>query len=334
MDLLIAEKVDAELFRRRLDSLRKRARLGARHWWPEYLFHFADISNVIAILKSGELLSRAEIGGQGGFTDSASPDIIRQTKADWKDYVRFYFRPRTPTLYRNEGFRPGDRRHLGGAHCPVPIYLLFDFESVICREDARFSFGSLARRNAEVFSGAAEFEHMPFELIYHDSRFEADERNQIIFHRQAEVIVPQRMDIQALRLIWCRSQAEYETLRHELPPELWEQWKGRVTARMDYNLFNREWVYVESAWLGEDQAIFRFNPPRSVMDIGLFDLRVEVIEAVTEKAYWWHQDDMGIGRQMTVDLSEVDIAQGYRLRLYIDGYLAYSGRYYPQNDVF
>jgi hypothetical protein len=332
MDIAIAEKADADQFRRRIQVLKSRARLGSRQWWPNYLFHFADISNVISILQAGELMSRAQVEGEGGFIDSASPDIIHQTKEDWKDYVRFYFRPRTPTLYRNEGFRPGDRRHLGGAHCPVPVYLLFDFESVICREDSLFSFGSLARKNAEVFNDASHFEQMPFELIYHDSRFEAEERSQIIFHRQAEVVVPQTISTDYIRMIWCRSQAEYDTLRHELPSDLWVLWKDRITARTDYNLFNREWIYVDHAYLDHHRALFRFNPPRSIMDVGLFDVRIEV--AAQDKQYLWHVDDAGLGRQLQVDLTDVKTTNGYTLRVYLDGYLAYAGTYTPENLPF
>ena len=115
-----------------------------------------------------------------GFTDSASPDVIDQTEEKWKHFVRFYFRPRTPTLYRNEGFRPVKRRVLGGAHCPMPVYLFFDFEELICREDAAFSYGSLARPDTLVYDTGDAFEKLPFDLVYHDSRFEKDVLERIV----------------------------------------------------------------------------------------------------------------------------------------------------------
>lgn len=319
-------KPDAEGFRSRLASLR-RARLGARRWWPHYLFHFADLQNVVSILTSGELLSRGAVAARHpDFSDSASPEIIEQTDEHWKHYVRFYFRPRTPTLYRNEGFRPRERRPLGGAHCPAPVFLLFDLEEVICRADSLFSYGSLARPDVEVYSSASDFEQLPFDLVYHDSRFEKEARDDIIFHRHAEVIVPDRIGLESLRLIWCRSAAEFETLRWQLPADVWAHWRDRIGVRTDYNLFNREWIYVENVWLGSQSIRFHFNPSRSLMDAGPFDLCLEVTDPAGQ-TWSWTQKDAEIGSRLDVDLSDPGSPSEYHVRLLLDENLAYAGRY-------
>src|SRR5690349_6275747 len=94
----------------------------SQRWWPDYLFHFTDIQNALNILKHGFLLPRNKAKELKLMaTDNASPDVISKTGGKWKNYVRLYFRPRTPTQYKNEGFRPLGQRELGGAHCPVPI---------------------------------------------------------------------------------------------------------------------------------------------------------------------------------------------------------------------
>lgn len=325
------EKVDAERFRRRLSVLR-RARLGARHWWPHYLFHFADLSNVASILTSGELLSRGSVLAETpDFNDSASPDVIDQTDQRWKDYVRFYFRPKTPTLYRNEGLRPVARRPLGGAHCPSPIYLLFDIDSLICRADSLFSFGSLARPGVEVYTSADEFEQLPFDLVYHDSRFAKEERNDIIFHRHAEVIVPDRLELDSLRWIICRSTAEFETLRELLPADIFAHWRSRIGARTDYNLFNREWVYVDRAVLAPEQAIFYFNPARNLMDAGPFDLRLEMVDKLSGNRFVWQQGDVEIPNHLVIDLQP---SASYQVELFIDDNIAYTGQYTAANNPF
>jgi hypothetical protein len=325
------EKSDADLFRRRLMAL-QRARLGARRWWPRYLFHFADLSNVASILKNEELLSRGAVRSRyADFVDSASPDIIDQTDERWINYVRFYFRPKTPTLYRNEGFRPKERRALGGAHCPAPVYLLFDLESIICRADSLFSYGSLARPDVAIYSTGAEFEQLPFDLVYHDSRFEKGERDDIIFHRHAEVIVPESIDLESLRWIWCRSAAEFETLRHLLPADMWKKWRDKIGVRTDYNLFNREWVYVDHTTLSQARIIFYLNPARNLLDTGPMDLRVEVVETATGKHYEVRQKDAEIGTRLNVDLSNVTQPDDYTVRLLIDENIAYMGRYQAEN---
>ncbi len=331
----INQKRDAELFRRRLAVLQQRSRLGARRWWPYYLYHFADITNVVSILKAGEVVSRATLmAEQGGFTDSASPVIIDQTDEKWKNYVRFYFRPRTPTLYRNEGFRPLKRRALGGAHCPAPVYMFFDIEQILTREDSAFSYGSLARPETLVYSTAAEFELLPFDLVYHDSRFEKDERDSIIFHRHAEVIVPERVGLESLRYLWCRSEAEYETLRQLLPAEVLAAWGDKIGVRSDYTLFNRDWLYVERAALDAERILFTFNPPRSSMDAGPFDLRVKVIEGVTGSIYNYRQTDAEITKPLAVDLSALRRPLEYHVTLYLDGNIAYAGEFIADHKPF
>ncbi len=329
------QKRDAELFRRRLVVLQQRSRLGARRWWPHYLYHFADLSNVVSILKRGELLSRAAVATeQGEFSDSASPDVIDQTDEKWKHYVRFYFRPRTPTLYRNEGFRPLKRRVLGGAHCPAPVYLFFDIEEILCREDSAFSYGSLARPETLVYSTAAEFEALPFDLVYHDARFEKEERDSIIFHRHAEVIVPERIGLESLRYVWCRSEAEYETLRYLLPAEVLAAWGDKIGVRTDYTLFNREWVYVERAALDAERVIFTFNPPRSSLDAGPFDLRVKVVESATGNTYNFRQLNAELTRPLAVELSALRRPLEYSVTLYLEGHIAYAGEFTADHKPF
>ena len=46
--------------------------------------------------------------------------------------------------------------------------------------------------------------------------FDPDERDKIVYHRNAEVLIPQRLGLEALLAIICRSQAEYQTLLYLL----------------------------------------------------------------------------------------------------------------------
>jgi hypothetical protein len=143
--MTLGEKPNTPRIRKVLRDLKNAPWLvTARAWWPDYLFHFTDIRNAVSILREGALLSRQEATERGVMvTDNASQEIISQTDDKWQDHVRLYFRPRTPTQYRNEGFRPSDQRELG-AHCPVPVYFLFDSFQVLSREDSLFSGGNLA----------------------------------------------------------------------------------------------------------------------------------------------------------------------------------------------
>lgn len=127
-----------------LDKLKQAPWLGEqRKRWPDFLFHFTDIRNAVSILNSGFLFSRDEARRRGiVFISSASSQVISRTAPAIKDSVRFYFRPETPTTYHMEGFKPLNQRY-EDAHCPVPIYFLFDMREIITLRDTRFSNGNL-----------------------------------------------------------------------------------------------------------------------------------------------------------------------------------------------
>ena len=159
-----------------------------REWWPAYLFHCTDILNIVSILHQSEIVSRSRITSVGQLPmDIASPAIIERTDRKWQDYVRLYFRPRTPTQYRNEGFRPVGQRALN-SHCPVPVYLIFNALAVLSRSDSRFSDRNLGSPQANVHGDVSFLKQIPFDLVYHNTGFGTSDRGQIVHHRHAEVL--------------------------------------------------------------------------------------------------------------------------------------------------
>ena len=195
-------KRDDRAFRRYLADLRDEAWLADRHWWTFFLFYYADIEAIARILISGKITAKRSRKRQDRFANT----------------VQLYFRPRTPDLFGSEGIRPKVDRGLN--HCPVPVYLLFDLESLITQPDTRFSEGDV-NLTRKTFKAASSFRDLPFDLIYHDSAFKKEERDEIINARRAQVFFPKSLDLTDLRYVWCRSAAEYETLYHLLPPDVW-----------------------------------------------------------------------------------------------------------------
>ena len=104
-----------------LDKLKAEPWLGYRQTWTDYLFHFTHAQNVAQILETGFLLSRSEAKRQGKLkVDSASEKILNKSPQKLLNYVRLYFRPRTPTTYHMEGTTPKARRKYRDAHCAIP----------------------------------------------------------------------------------------------------------------------------------------------------------------------------------------------------------------------
>lgn len=324
--MTLSEKPDSARFRKAISRLKREPWLGdARKWWPSFLFHFTDVQNVVSILKSGSVVSRARLLASGlPFVDGASPDIIEHTDSNWLKYVRLYFRPRTPTQYRNEGIRPHDKRLLGGAHYPVPVYLLFDSPTVLIRGNSQFTDGNLAA-GAVPYGSAADFEKMPFELIYHDSSVTPDQRSTIVYHRHAEVIVPDELDLSGLRQIFCRSQAEYQTLLHLLPPGVRSRWSMRVGTAARLNLFFRRWTFIEEVSLSNDVAVFRFNPGTETP--GPFAARAEIVETSSKRKYLWSDPALQATGTLRIHVGIMQRSDDYLISLFLDDCLAYAGRY-------
>lgn len=206
-------KPDADAICICIDKLEKAPWLGAeRASWPRHLFHITDVQNAASILASGKLLPRNRVQHLGLMkSDNASPSVISITDTSVQNFVRLYFRPKTPTFFRNEGIRPAGDRQLG-SHCPIPIALLFDSREVLSRADSQFSDGNLAA-GAALRSKARDLELLPFNLIYHNSAIHpAEDRPKIVFHRHAEVVVPRELPLDSLRAIAARSPAELKTL--------------------------------------------------------------------------------------------------------------------------
>lgn len=186
-------------------------------WIPRYVYHFTDVQNAVGVLRSGELMSRAEASARGAMrNDNAASDVIENTPAAHKQFARLYFRPRTPTQWHSEGIRaPADRYH--GAHCPVPIFLAFDLIDTLLKDGVNVSNGNMASGRVSFTDTEEFFKTLPFALIYHDGPIAQAQRADIVFHRHAEVLVPRSLAIApTLRWILCRSHAERETLLYLL----------------------------------------------------------------------------------------------------------------------
>ena len=329
--MTLKQKPDARRIARFLAELKQADWLGtARHWWPDYLFHFTNIQNEVSILKTGALFSRVEaqrLGLMG--TDNASHDVIAYTNEYWLNHARLYFRPRTPTQYRNEGIRPSGQQALD-AHCPVPVYLMFNSFAVLSRSDSLFSDGSLASARVRVFDKASNLESIPFESIYHDGRFEPHERDSIVFHRHAEVIVPTGLDLNALYLIVCRSQAEYETLLHLLPSPTRIRWGAKIGIAPGLNLFEKKWTFVERVEKNSSSIVFYFN--RDSLTPGPFRIQCIIIDTRTLRQLdSFDLPSYSINQPLSLNLQTLGFPTDYYVRLWIDGNLAYADRY--QDDL-
>lgn len=201
-----------------------------RRWITDYIYHFTNVTNISSILESGMLYARANPKCCAE-NENAEVSIIEGTNEYVTEYVRFYFRPKTPTQYRNEGIKSEDEMGLYMAHCPIPVFLLFDFDKLFMRPDCFFSYESLASRySVNLYQGYNSLQHAPLLDIYHEGAFPPEDRERIVKRRHAEVLVKNQCDLSALKKIYCRTEAERETLLNLLTPGIKSKYKSIISV--------------------------------------------------------------------------------------------------------
>lgn len=326
----IARKSDEAEIRNFLRELGEQSwiKSSSRSWWPRFVFHHTDVRNAVEILKGGKLLSRSQLEKQGQMiVDNASPQIVAGTHPYVKGCVRLYFRPKTPTEYRSEGIRPRDKRELGGAHCPMPVFFLFDATDILSRQDCQFSSGNLAASGTHIFSTAAELRRLDFRRIYHVGQIPSNERK-IVHCRNAEVIIPDQLDLASLEYIFCRSPAERETLIYLLPDAISRRWSKKILIESKSDLFHRNWSFVETADLTDSDLSFQFSP--DTWTPGPFDLELSIDDVNTGKQF-------ALRERTTVNSTRrfkfIRKMNHYRVELKLDDDLAYANDYLEEGDI-
>jgi hypothetical protein len=286
-------------------------------YWPKFLFHYADIQNAVSILSEDAVYSR-DLAREMGLhsIDSADPEIIGRTVPQYLGFARLYFRPKTPPLYRVEGFLPS-----GGTakHCPVPVYFLFRWDKIFGLEGVLFSDRNLASAHHNVFHDVTDLETVNFGLIYHDSFLPNDDpilKDNIIKARCAEVIVPRSIPVaENLACIVCRSGAERETLLNLLSDSQ-RNTLAPITA-VDASCFHCHQHYIQSVRLTSDSMGFSYS---SVPTSNTFSYEFSLTSGDGER--FWDSPRTEPGYRLPADFGD------YTIRVSIDGHIAYLGKHY------
>ena len=328
---MVSLKPDADQIKNALDNLARQdwVKRTERRWWPRFVFHYTDIRNTVQILREGYLYSRRRLEDAGKpVVSSGSPSVLAGTNIVIKDCVRLYFRPKTPTQYHAEGIRSQatlSKSRFPDAHCPVPVFFLFDSATVLARSDCWFSDGNLASHDAQTLSTASELEQLPWIKIYHTGYIDYSQpgSSDIVFRRHAEVIIPRKLDLEALRYIYCRSGAERETLQHLLPPDLRSRYQNKIVASTRSDLFYRQQTFIETVRLSSESAYFHFSP--ETQSPGPFHLQVELEIAST--GYSRDVESFELTRPHILGIPLPVSSTGYTIRLFLDDHLAYTNTY-------
>lgn len=301
-------------------------------WWPDFLFHTTELHNAVAILDSGFLLSREDVGDEMAW-DNANSEIIAQTPDDVKQKVRFYFRPRTPMTHNNEGFRTERHRH-PMAYCPFPVMLVLPSAPILTAAGTQFSDGNCKSRSTQRGHTAEFFRALPFADIYNDSqRLTNEEWERIKKRRQAEVLVPSPFAIRSEQIqIRVRSTAERETLLSQLQPATADRYRNQIQlSTRKVPLFHKRWSYIETVSALGDLLTIRFN--ESTEDRSEFAIRLSFfsLDGTPLSIHRRHRQTIQPLKLSTAELIPSD--EPYHLQIELEGHLAYSGVLDPRQNV-
>ncbi len=309
-----------------LRELESKEWLSNHKWWPRFLYHFTDIENAVSILREEALYSRNTATKKNlMLCDNASPDVIGNTPEELKDYVRLYFRPRTPTQYRNEGFIPEDRQKLN-AHCPVPIIFLFESKPILINELTFFSDGNIASPEVEI-KGTTDFLlSLNFQDIYHDTSlfgYDPYRKSQIKYHRQSEILIKNMLSLDNLKNIFCRSRAEYETLKSLMGENLWKEWSRLIGVDNKGSFFFNRWPYISEVDLSSESIRLGFNPVKA----GPYKIRVKVTGLNTNIERVWGKDTITFEKEIKLNLSQKGSLAHYLIQVEINDHIAYQNEF-------
>lgn len=290
-----------------------------RQYWPEFLFHHTPLENAVLILASGMLRSRND-PANGRPRDVAARDVnARRVHAH--DFVRLYFRPRTPTQFHIEGIRKQGECKLGDeTHAPVLAMFVLDARRILTLPGTQFCDRNMQHDAAVAGDTESYFDSIPFEKVYHEGSTSHD--STIISHRCAEVLAssPLALD-QCLKAIWLRSEAERDTLLQLLGPHR-GLWANRCRVSDALKVFQKTYSFVQDIALTRDGVVFKLNPRQDGRPVklsiqvwdaaGRFIVRFDNTElpAAPPKGRWIHKHVFGDGL--------------YRVRVEIEDHLAYD----------
>lgn len=313
-------------------------------WWATHAFHFTALENAISILKSGVLYSRIKAEQNSLMhSENASRAVISMTDFKVLSYVRFYFRPLTPTQYYNEGFKHSQLRlDSQGSNISIPIFFVFKLNFLLSDNKTVFSGKSKAGHNDEVLAGANEFANLNFEQIYANGYMTDPEGEKK--YRQAEILYPDAYKIDdSLEVILCRSEVERNTLLKKLKEEdskTYEKYKSLIKIGKR-NVFQNNGFFVKSVSYCDGRLDISFND--SINKIRYTDRQMrrnEVTELLPLQAEYIFEWKDSRGKQITMKhisqklsysikgvfakLMTISSAKIMSVEMYIDGELLFS----------
>ena len=303
---------------------------GFQHWYPNFIFHYSHLKNVVSILDSGKLYSRKKALEKSLMqNDNANDEVIDHTEETFTEFVRFYFGAKTPTQYINEGILPQSKVQ-NNAHCPVPVFLLFDFVTLLSELGTKFSNGNIAVGSTDIYSEIEKLEQLEFKYIYHRSPIMDEEmKRHIINCRHAEVLVQDELNIyDYLKFICVRSEAEKETLLYLINEKSRKKISGKVKVFTKLGLFNNDRLFINKVTLEDEQIAITFANTGHHS----FTLRGVAKSLTNSETIDETKTDWVLEKEIYFKIPNMSLENGIEFTLWIDNHLVYQSSLFISSE--
>ncbi|CAF3395382.1 unnamed protein product [Rotaria socialis] len=164
--------------------------------WSGCVYHFSHLENTANILLDRKLKARGQLPFND-FKDSAAENVIKSTRTNAKNYVRFYFRPLTPTQRCNENLGSADliERYGNKPMCPVPIFFCFNLKALLSIKGLQWkvSLGNMASYHTQFDCTREIIDKFDYQYVYADTRTERGK-----YSSQQEFLIESELDFNHL----------------------------------------------------------------------------------------------------------------------------------------
>lgn len=178
----------------------------------EGFLHYTDITNIKNIIENKKLFSRAK-SIDFISTDAASKDVLDHTDVNILEYVRFYYKENTPTIFNNEGIKLSNTQ----PHMPIPVLLVFD-KNIIFHNNVAFLNGGGGSNYSKFTKDSYEVLNFEWDSILYrgplqrsdDLMTEEDRKNKLKInnYRNAEFLYKDSISTEFIKKIYFRSMAD------------------------------------------------------------------------------------------------------------------------------
>jgi len=142
----------------------------------------------------------------------------------------------------------------------------------------------------------------------------------------AEVVIPNELDLSALKFIVCRSPAEKESLLYLLPTSVISKWGSKILVDTKSDFYNRNWAFIQTVQLNSKNATFDFSPDAIATEPFVL---TAIRRGYEEKIL--RQENFRANKTFMFEFPR-DIWK-YEIELRLDNNLAFIGSYDGSDDI-